>query len=197
MIKIGEDVRITKSKRDLCNALMELMLTTPFEKISVGEICKKAMINRMTFYKHYSDKYDLLNDVLLGIKESIVNRIKNTAPAATIASNALEFTFTLIDAVVDECLERKSLLVAVNNDDFVLTMISTTIEKSVQDLLVEFNQRYKFRYQLDSLAAAITGAASFLIRHWLFHYTEDTKEEFLTNTKEFFRDLFRSKILFA
>ena len=40
-----EDIRITKSKRDLRNALTEMMLTTPFEKITVGEICEKAMVN--------------------------------------------------------------------------------------------------------------------------------------------------------
>ena len=51
-----EDIRITKSKRDLCNALVELMKSTPFKKITVGDICSTAMINKMTFYKHYADK---------------------------------------------------------------------------------------------------------------------------------------------
>ena len=57
-----EDVRITRSKRDLRNAFIELIKSRPFEKIAVTDICKAAMINKMTFYKHYQDKYALLND---------------------------------------------------------------------------------------------------------------------------------------
>ena len=53
-----EDIRITKSKRDLCNALITLMQTEQFKKITVGDICSTAMVNRMTFYKHYADKYE-------------------------------------------------------------------------------------------------------------------------------------------
>ena len=88
-----EDIRITKSKRDLRNALTEMMLTTPFEKITVGEICEKAMVNRMTFYKHYADKYELMNDLLLKIKQSIKTRIEISSPSASIENNTMEFTF--------------------------------------------------------------------------------------------------------
>ena len=55
---VKEDARIMRSKRDLRAALMELLKSTPFEKIAVIDICNKAMINKVTFYKHYADKYD-------------------------------------------------------------------------------------------------------------------------------------------
>ena len=191
-----EDVRITKSKRDLCNALTELMLIKPFEKITVGEICERAMINRMTFYKHYNDKYELLNDLLLNIKQSIKSRIGQVNPTATIEESALEFTSVLIEAVVNECLERREFLLAVNNSDLVLTMISTTIEKSVNDILCGFGERFRLKYSHEMLSSAITGAATFLIRHWLYHCPEVSKDYFLNKTKDFFRELFESKILF-
>ena len=192
-----EDIRITKSKRDLRNALTEMMLTTPFEKITVGEICEKAMVNRMTFYKHYADKYELMNDLLLKIKQSIKTRIEISSPSASIENNTMEFTFALVDAIVEECLDRKQFLMAVHNSELVLTMISTTIEKTVGDLMGEYGKNYRFKYNINLLSSAVTGAASFLIRNWLFHYPEDTKDKFLTNIKEFCESLFDSKILFA
>lgn len=46
---VKEDARIMRSKRDLRAALMELLKSTPFEKIAVIDICNKAMINKVTF----------------------------------------------------------------------------------------------------------------------------------------------------
>ena len=85
-----EDIRITKSKRDLCNALITLMQTEQFKKITVGDICSTAMVNRMTFYKHYADKYELLNDVLLNIKRAVVERIAKMKPSPDVTDEGLD-----------------------------------------------------------------------------------------------------------
>lgn len=37
--------------------------TSPFEEISITELCKQADISRITFYTHYSDKYALVDDI--------------------------------------------------------------------------------------------------------------------------------------
>ena len=191
-----EDIRITKSKRDLCNALVELMRSTPFKKITVGDICSAAMINKMTFYKHYTDKYELLNDVLLNIKQSILARAEAAMPTQNVEDSALDLTLHLLDAVIDECLEKKQLILDISHDDLVLTMISTTIEKSVYELLSSINKHHSFKYRLETLSAAVTGAATFIIRYWLVHEHVIGKEKFLEKTKAFLRDLFDSKILF-
>ena len=150
----------------------------------------------MTFYKHYSDKYELLNDVLLNIKQAIVTRIKTAAPSADVTDSGLDLTFRTLDAVIDECVARKQLLCEVSHDDMVITMISTTIEKSVYELLCDLNENHTFKYRLDMLSAAVTGAATFLIKYWLTHEQTSSKEKFIDTTKEFLRDLFASKILF-
>lgn len=49
------------TKKALAAALKELMETTPFPKISVGDICEKCDMNRKSFYYHFRDKYDLIN----------------------------------------------------------------------------------------------------------------------------------------
>lgn len=191
-----EDIRITKSKRDLCHALIELMKSTPFKKITVGDICSAAMINKMTFYKHYTDKYELLNDVLLNIKQSVLARAEAATPTPNVEDTALDLTFHLLDAVIDECLSKKQILLDIANDDMVLTMISTTIEKSIYELLSGINRQHSFKYRLDTLSAAVTGATTFLIRYWLVHEQAISKERFLEKTKHFLYDLFDTKILF-
>lgn len=192
-----QDIRVVKSKRALCNALTELVKTSPFRKITVGDICAAAMINKMTFYKHYADKYELLNDVLLSIKQSIVDYAKTTAPTPNVDDSALDMTFRLLDAVIEVFLEKKDLLFYLSRDDMVLTMISTTIEKSVHELLSDINSLHPFKYRMTILSAAVTGSATFLIRYWLSHDQPVSKKQFLENAKAFLKDLFDSKILFA
>ena len=58
-----EDKRVTRTKSLLKHALIELLSSQSFEQISVKAICDKAEISRITFYAHYSDKYDLAEDI--------------------------------------------------------------------------------------------------------------------------------------
>lgn len=58
-----EDKRICKTKKLLKNALVVLLSEKPYEKITVIDICKNACVSRITFYKYYSDKSALLDDI--------------------------------------------------------------------------------------------------------------------------------------
>lgn len=55
------DRRITKSKRALRSALIDLMEERGFDAVSVNDLCARADLNRGTFYNHFHDKEDLLS----------------------------------------------------------------------------------------------------------------------------------------
>ena len=44
----------------MSDALLDLLKTKPFAYITISEICKKAEVNRSTFYLHYENTADLL-----------------------------------------------------------------------------------------------------------------------------------------
>ena len=50
----------TITKRALFNALQELLKTRPTDKITISEITEACGVNRMTFYYHFKDIYDLV-----------------------------------------------------------------------------------------------------------------------------------------
>ena len=58
------DPRIIKTLRHIDEALLECLKEHEFRKITVDMLCRKALINRSTFYKYYADKYELLNNYL-------------------------------------------------------------------------------------------------------------------------------------
>ncbi|GAX06530.1 TetR family transcriptional regulator [Secundilactobacillus pentosiphilus] len=58
------DKRIIKTERDIKQAFLNLLKTTPFQKINVNQICNEALVSRSTFYEHFQDKYDLLSQLV-------------------------------------------------------------------------------------------------------------------------------------
>ena len=61
----------TAEKMD--SALMEILKTKSFEYITVSEICKKAGVNRSTFYLHYENTRDLLEETIRNTTDNFVS----------------------------------------------------------------------------------------------------------------------------
>ena len=53
------DRRTLKTKKALSDGLAELLMEKELHKVTVQEIADKAEVNRVTFYKHFLDVYDL------------------------------------------------------------------------------------------------------------------------------------------
>ncbi|MCI7607112.1 MAG: TetR/AcrR family transcriptional regulator [Spirochaetales bacterium] len=66
-----------RSKTMIKEALLELMVEKPFDKITITDIVKKADINRGTFYAHY----DNTSEVLRSISASVIDEIASVFKA--------------------------------------------------------------------------------------------------------------------
>ena len=60
----NEDLRVRRTRKLLLTALMELTIQKGFDSVTVKDICHHAMVNRATFYRHYTDKYDLVDQYM-------------------------------------------------------------------------------------------------------------------------------------
>ena len=58
------DLRVVKTLKSIDGALLAELKEKQFQNVTVESICKRAEINRTTFYKHYKDKFELLNNYL-------------------------------------------------------------------------------------------------------------------------------------
>ncbi len=68
-MKNSNDLRVRRTRTLLTQALLSLMKKKPFEKITITDICEKAMVHRTTFYAHFEDKYDLLRQTMSQFEE--------------------------------------------------------------------------------------------------------------------------------
>ena len=58
-----EDLRVVKTIRDIQKGFIKILQDTSFEKVTVNDICTASLVGRSTFYHHYQDKYDLLEQM--------------------------------------------------------------------------------------------------------------------------------------
>ncbi len=65
-----------KTKEKIAAAFKQLMVQRPFDNITITDITDACGLNRLTFYYHFQDKYDLMNwifyrDVISPIRGSV------------------------------------------------------------------------------------------------------------------------------
>ena len=75
------DLRVRKTRIAIQNALFDLLGEMELSKISVSELCRRAQINRKTFYRHYRGTADIIEELensLLGELSAIL-RVGNNS----------------------------------------------------------------------------------------------------------------------
>ena len=64
-------------------ALLSLLDKKPFEYITISEICKKAAVNRSTFYLHYENTSDLLKETTSYVLDNFTSYFSVDAESIT------------------------------------------------------------------------------------------------------------------
>ena len=77
------DRRIKRTRYLLVHALTSLMLKKSIKDITVKELCESVDINRGTFYLHYKDIYDMLEQTEQELLEQFEQVFKNYHPDHT------------------------------------------------------------------------------------------------------------------
>ncbi len=173
-----EDLRVKRTRKLLSKALFDLLEVTPYEKISVLDICDKAMVHRATFYNHFEDKDHLLQYTIDSIKEELFNSVVEKETY----SCPQEMYMTLISKVLDFVEEHKSkLLLILNQNRFekATELIMTTIKRSIQYLTSKNQYKDNYLIPINVLTDFFSGGITNLGLNWLQSPSPCSKEELL------------------
>ena len=154
------DKRIINTKNKLTNALLDLISEKKIKEITVLELCKKAHINRTTFYKYYTDIDDLVikyEKTLLEKLENNVNEIKRN------------YLLTYTSKTLEEIANNKEIftkLLGINGDHtFLNRILSIVYNESIQ----EWQKLLKkaSREDLDKIYSFIVDGSIGIIERWI------------------------------
>ena len=158
-----KDLRIIKTLQQIDRALLELLNELPFQKITVQLLCERALINRSTFYLHYTDIYNMLETIENELQEEILKIIQEHP-----VSPFNEDSFPFIEDIFLTLWENKdicSALLGPNGDmSFVSRIESIISEHSLKVLKATFPENMdSLKY---SYSFCLTGCIG-LIKTWL------------------------------
>lgn len=164
--------RQTQTKLKLKNAFTSLLKEKNFENISISDITRRANINRGTFYLHYTDKYDMVEQ----LKEQTLadlDSILNDCDIETNIHHVLIETFSYLQHHFD-------FIEVISNTSFV--NFPKTIKDFVYNFLLKF-PNYKavitkhydvpYPYALEVYLASIES----LISYWVSTHGKESPEE--------------------
>ena len=78
------DLRVIKTKKYIEESFIYLLRQKDFNKITVQDILDRALINRSTFYKHYTDKYQLAENLCNEVFDLLITGVKNRFECANV-----------------------------------------------------------------------------------------------------------------
>ncbi len=69
-----EDLRVKKTREAIHNAFKAMICEMDYDQITIKELTQRAQVNRKTFYLHYTDLDDLLEELQEEIAENFISR---------------------------------------------------------------------------------------------------------------------------
>jgi AcrR family transcriptional regulator len=166
------DPRVKRTRSLILQSFRELLAEKGFETISVQDITDRAKINRATFYKHFVDKYDLLD---FSVQQMFRMELeKRTLDACHYTPENLK---TLILMVV-EFLSRLHSDCAQPHQQFE-SLVEGTIKKQIFDLLTLWLKQSKTKISTDIPATVATWAIYGLASHYSHSKKRPTLEKFV------------------
>lgn len=189
------DLRVLKTKKLLCTALFELLEEKQIDRITVQEICARAMVNRMTFYKHYSDKYALLKECVENTFAGLLERVERTSP---LKENPSEYCSLLVKSFITYCDENRTVLKTISSSENILSsnILYGAIQTNMEDILKRLSEGRTCYLPLDYSAAFLTGGAVRGILYWINDENNYTKEKLFADLMAFFEHYVKIDIFF-
>ena len=167
---MASDARVRYTKMVIKEQFAALLATTSLNKITVKEICEKAEINRATFYRYYTDAYDLLEKIEQEFLEDMFLKLADSI------SVGAKKVLILIMEKMKENISLYQALFSENGDKQFIEKLFTLCYKEHAVNLHERFQNLPFQKQ-EFLFYFIAQGCSGILTQWLTHGMEMPIEE--------------------
>lgn len=162
------DIRTEIVLKTLYKGLEDSLRTKSISNIFICEICDAVEVHRTTFYKHFKDKYDLLNNY---IKYSL-KPIREIEYDIDVYSTPKDFYNTLVEkffAYISEYKELiKEILIADEEHGDFVNASKEVLKELISEKLVEVETAgYTLSSSNGVLSAIYSGAIVSLIQYWV------------------------------
>lgn len=174
-----DDLRIVKTKKALYETLLKLLAQKPFEEIKVSDICEEALVNRSTFYAHFSDKYELLAQYIEVLKESLLNELNTNEHI----SNTRDYYLKMLEIFLNHAESHQDIyrpIMQNNRNNVVLDMAYSAFNNALENSLKQIETDKKEHIPSSFVSQFYLGAILGICMGLVANPQKYTKEEILS-----------------
>jgi len=167
---LSVDRRILRTKLAIREALVDLIDEKGFDALSVRDITEQADINRGTFYLHYRDKFDLLEQTELGIIQDIEEIILQANSLNLADFNSTDKPLPIVVTMFDYLKENAALMHAIlglKGDVTFQNQLRKAVEKNLKLGFLAGIKAENFLVPSDYLISYVLSAHFGVIQVWL------------------------------
>lgn len=178
------DLRVIKTQKALCSALMELLEEKRFDAVTVQELCDRAMVRRATFYKHFYDKYDFWRFFVQQIRREFMETYPDHKADASLQQHCLYWFHRSTDFFV----MHKVLVDSIANSEDACVLIDEFSDE-IYDNILEYLQNNKETYPAAPtvIAAFYAGGIVALLRRWFTSGEDMSPQQAVQEFEKFIR----------
>lgn len=130
------DKRVVRTKKAIKSALFKLMETKDISAITISELTNLANVNRRTFYTHYRNLTDILNE----IEGELISAMKELGERFD-ANDAEKSTYELfigLDRLITVDFDYYFQLVRVDMRGMLVSRLKNVIKTAEEDVIKQF-----------------------------------------------------------
>ena len=164
-MKAALDTRAQLTTACIRQAFTMLLEEKPIQRISVTELCRKAGVNRSTFYAHYQDIYDLLDKIEEEMLEELTKALAPLLDSQSGELSPLQITTGIYQCLRDNADVYTIALGEHGDRDFALRLLDIGRESCLAGYSRQFPQVSPQR--LEYFYAFASGGHMSLLRKWM------------------------------
>lgn len=153
------NTKIQNTKKALRTAALALVEEHSIRDITVSELCKKAGINRTTFYKYYSVPSDVIAEYLADVQDQVFSTVKTSRTDG--AAGLYDIFLEICRAYYTDPLFTKLYTYSQHNN-------LSYIEKQIDSGVISYDRNYTY---------FIAGGVDSVLSRWIVEGFIETPEE--------------------
>jgi len=172
-VKLSDDLRVRRTRMMIEKAFLELLMEQGFQSITVQDIADRAMVNRATFYDHFTDKYELFeHGMRTGFRETLEKKLPADFKYCSSNVGLLIEALGEFLAQVDDHCRPKNPNGLPSFDEKLIEIISEMLLTWLKEVLV--SSKSSPALIADTASWAMYGA----VRHWSLQKEREPVQSF-------------------
>ncbi|WP_042274830.1 TetR/AcrR family transcriptional regulator [[Clostridium] dakarense] len=174
------DRRVSRTKRLLKDALINLMREKEFDKITIKDLTDKADVNRATFYLHYKDKYDLIeqsSNEILGNISSIIKEHSSDGIIDNRDRNKVLEILTSLYSYIKENSDFIGVVLGPNGDLSFQVKLKSLMDKMIRESSYIGIKNKHRNISIEYLTTIASSAQLGIIQKWIESGMKETPME--------------------